>query len=141
MQGYFSSEASASQQAAISWSAPVRLVQSAQPRKSGESPAEIKDDVYDDDESAGIGSAAGENTGRWANEEHELFLRGLELYGKGWKKIANLIKTRTVVQIRTHAQKHFQKLSKVELCVHPVYVRMLPSVNQFFRWICYTGAA
>lgn len=46
-----------------------------------------------------------EATGRWSNEEHDLFIRGLELYGKGWKKIANLIKTRTVVQIRTHSQK------------------------------------
>jgi hypothetical protein len=34
------------------------------------------------------------------------------LYGKGWKKIAGLIKTRTVVQIRTHAQKYFLKLTK-----------------------------
>lgn len=34
------------------------------------------------------------------------------MYGKGWKKIASLIKTRTVVQIRTHAQKYFLKLSK-----------------------------
>jgi SHAQKYF class myb-like DNA-binding protein len=41
-----------------------------------------------------------------------LFIKGLELYGKGWKKIASLIKTRTVVQIRTHAQKYFLKLSK-----------------------------
>jgi hypothetical protein len=41
-----------------------------------------------------------------------LFLKGLELHGKGWKKIASLIKTRTVVQIRTHAQKYFLKLQK-----------------------------
>jgi hypothetical protein len=34
------------------------------------------------------------------------------MYGKGWKKIASLIKTRTVVQIRTHAQKYFLKLAK-----------------------------
>eukprot|EP01031_Cornospumella_fuschlensis_P048068 gene48068-58881_t len=45
-----------------------------------------------------------ECTGRWTREEHQLFIKGLEMYGKGWKKIANLIKTRTVVQIRTHAQ-------------------------------------
>lgn len=57
-------------------------------------------------------SAAGENTGRWTAEEHRLFLQGLEQHGKGWKKIASLIKSRTVVQIRTHAQKYFQKLSK-----------------------------
>jgi SHAQKYF class myb-like DNA-binding protein len=56
--------------------------------------------------------AQGENTGRWTAEEHRLFLQGLEQHGKGWKKIASLIKSRTVVQIRTHAQKYFQKLSK-----------------------------
>jgi SHAQKYF class myb-like DNA-binding protein len=54
----------------------------------------------------------GENTGRWTAEEHLLFLQGLEQFGKGWKNIASLIKSRTVVQIRTHAQKYFQKLAK-----------------------------
>lgn len=62
-------------------------------------------------QSNGQGSQ-GENTGRWTAEEHRLFLQGLELHGKGWKKIASLIKSRTVVQIRTHAQKYFQKLAK-----------------------------
>ena len=57
-------------------------------------------------------SGMGENTGRWTAEEHRLFLQGLEQHGKGWKKIASLIKSRTVVQIRTHAQKYFQKLAK-----------------------------
>ena len=52
--------------------------------------------------------------GRWTNEEHRLFLKGLELHGKGWKKIASLIKSRTVVQIRTHAQKYFLKVSKAK---------------------------
>jgi SHAQKYF class myb-like DNA-binding protein len=56
--------------------------------------------------------ALGESTGRWTSEEHRLFLQGLEQHGKGWKKIASLIKSRTVVQIRTHAQKYFQKLAK-----------------------------
>lgn len=58
-----------------------------------------------------------ENTGRWTAEEHRLFLQGLELHGKGWKKIASLIRTRTVVQIRTHAQKYFQKLAKARLTI------------------------
>jgi SHAQKYF class myb-like DNA-binding protein len=57
-------------------------------------------------------SPTSENTGRWTAEEHRLFLQGLEEHGKGWKKIASLIQTRTVVQIRTHAQKYFQKLAK-----------------------------
>ncbi|KAG5188176.1 hypothetical protein JKP88DRAFT_155917, partial [Tribonema minus] len=53
-----------------------------------------------------------QNTGRWTYSEHCLFLKGLDAHGKAWKKIASLIKTRTVVQIRTHAQKYFQKLAK-----------------------------
>mmetsp|Transcript_32966 Transcript_32966/g.60782 ORF Transcript_32966/g.60782 Transcript_32966/m.60782 type:complete len:309 (-) Transcript_32966:375-1301(-) len=54
-----------------------------------------------------------ENAGRWTAEEHRLFLQGLEQYGnKGWKEIATLIQSRTVVQTRTHAQKYFKKLSK-----------------------------
>lgn len=62
--------------------------------------------------SSGGQGAQGENTGRWTAEEHRLFLQGLDQHGKGWKKIASLIKSRTVVQIRTHAQKYFQKLAK-----------------------------
>lgn len=51
--------------------------------------------------------------GRWTTEEHRLFLQGLQLHNKQWKLIADLVKTRTVVQIRTHAQKYFQKLEKL----------------------------
>ena len=53
-----------------------------------------------------------EHTGRWTKEEHESFLSALKKYGKEWKKVAAKVKTRTVVQTRTHAQKYFQKLSK-----------------------------
>jgi len=52
------------------------------------------------------------SAGRWTAEEHKLFLQGLDMYQKQWKLIADLVKTRTVVQIRTHAQKYFQKLQK-----------------------------
>lgn len=53
------------------------------------------------------------STGRWTEEEHRLFLIGLEQFPyRAWKKIATLIQTRTVVQIRTHAQKYYQKLAK-----------------------------
>ncbi|CAM9328636.1 unnamed protein product [Chrysoparadoxa australica] len=53
-----------------------------------------------------------ENTGRWSTEEHNLFLHGLETLGKNWKGIAEVIPTRSVVQIRTHAQKYFLRLEK-----------------------------
>ena len=69
-------------------------------------------DHGDDDDNNGGGGKGSGSTGRWTREEHHMFLKGLELHGKGWKKIANLIKTRTVVQIRTHAQKYFLKLQK-----------------------------
>jgi SHAQKYF class myb-like DNA-binding protein len=58
-------------------------------------------------------SPSREHTGRWTKEEHEAFLSALQQYGKEWKKVAAKVKTRTVVQTRTHAQKYFQKLSKV----------------------------
>ena len=33
----------------------------------------------------------GENTGRWTAEEHSIFVKGLEQYGKEWKEIANMV--------------------------------------------------
>mmetsp|Transcript_11981 Transcript_11981/g.27834 ORF Transcript_11981/g.27834 Transcript_11981/m.27834 type:complete len:292 (-) Transcript_11981:777-1652(-) len=53
-----------------------------------------------------------ENTGRWTQEEHERFLQGLELFGKKWTKVAEVVRTRTTVQVRSHAQKYFQKMVK-----------------------------
>lgn len=47
---------------------------------------------------------------RWTPEEHRLFLEGIMLYGKDWKKMQPLIKSRSLVQIRTHAQKVFKKI-------------------------------
>ncbi|KAH9254204.1 hypothetical protein BASA81_007793 [Batrachochytrium salamandrivorans] len=46
--------------------------------------------------------------GRWTMEEQELFAQGYELFGRNWKKIASLVKTRNNVQCRTHAQ-HLQR--------------------------------
>jgi len=50
-------------------------------------------------------------TGRWTEEEHQLFLQGLEQYGKVWKMIATLVKSRTSAQVQSHAQKHFQAIA------------------------------
>ena len=66
----------------------------------------------DDDDPHNRPIATVEHTGRWTREEHEAFLLGLKKYGKEWKKVAAQVRTRTVVQTRTHAQKYFQKLHK-----------------------------
>ena len=63
----------------------------------------------------GRGAAAAvdnENSGRWTQEEHERFLQGLDMYGKKWTKVAEVVNSRTTVQVRSHAQKYFQKMVK-----------------------------
>ncbi|GMF41884.1 unnamed protein product [Phytophthora fragariaefolia] len=57
----------------------------------------------------------GTQVGRWTKREHELFLEGLQRFGKSWKKISSLVHTRTLVQIRTHAQKYLQKQSRAAI--------------------------
>lgn len=52
------------------------------------------------------------NKGRWSKTEHELFLRGLGQFGKDWAVISGLLKTRSVLQIRTHAQKYFRSVER-----------------------------
>ena len=50
------------------------------------------------------------NEGRWSEEEHEKFLEGIVLYNINWKKVTTLIETRTSMQVRSHAQKFFNKM-------------------------------
>lgn len=42
-----------------------------------------------------------EQTGRWTRVEQERFVEGLERYGKEWKKVAAVVETRTIVQVRS----------------------------------------
>ncbi|KAE9034695.1 hypothetical protein PR003_g23697 [Phytophthora rubi] len=52
--------------------------------------------------------------GRWNGEEHQWFLKGLEMFqGPAWGEIARLIGSRTSTQVRTHAQKFFTKLARL----------------------------
>ncbi|KAH6802429.1 Duplicated homeodomain-like superfamily protein [Perilla frutescens var. frutescens] len=48
----------------------------------------------------------------WTVEEHMLFLRGLEIYGKSdWRSISrNVVITRLPSQVASHAQKYFNRL-------------------------------
>ena len=49
------------------------------------------------------------NDGKQKKDEQNLFLKGIALYGNNWKKVKSLIRTRTTVQVRSHAQKFFNK--------------------------------
>eukprot|EP00177_Eucheuma_denticulatum_P002396 GFKZ01004297.1.p1 GENE.GFKZ01004297.1~~GFKZ01004297.1.p1 ORF type:complete len:1082 (+),score=130.78 GFKZ01004297.1:1168-4413(+) len=50
----------------------------------------------------------------WTPEEHSRFVQALQLYDRDWKKIEAYIGTKTVLQIRSHAQKHFGKVTKYQ---------------------------
>lgn len=83
------------------------------PRASatGGSPKREFSDDEDEELSVGGPLVNGIREGRWTKEEHTAFLLGHEKFGKSWKDIATVVKTRTPEQIRTHAQKYFQKKS------------------------------
>lgn len=49
--------------------------------------------------------------GRWTSEEHAAFLHGIRLYGKDWRRVAQVVHTRSAVQTRTHAQKYLLKFA------------------------------
>ena len=46
-------------------------------------------------------------SGKWTEEEHEKFIEGILNYGNEWKKVQQIIKTRSSTQARSHAQKFF----------------------------------
>ena len=48
--------------------------------------------------------------GRWSKGEHIAFLKGYAIHGKAWQKVATVVRTRTCIQTRTHAQKYFEKI-------------------------------
>ena len=62
--------------------------------------------------------------GRWSEDEHELFQRGVERFGWGnWAMMATMIPSRSTKQIKSHAQ----KVAKIE-CWKCVLLRLETSV-------------
>ena len=89
-------------------------------RKNGNSAKKRKTPVK---KNRHTGASTVQQIGRWTNDEHERFLQALKLYPKAlkrnpkqWKKIAEFVKSRTVLQVRTHAQKFFKKLKCEVTC-------------------------
>ena len=64
----------------------------------------------------GVGGAQNKAHRYWSAPEHQRFLEGLKLHGrKNLKAISEYVKTRTPVQVKTHAQKYFLKLARQSL--------------------------
>jgi len=57
------------------------------------------------------GASTKQAAGRWSKEEHELFLCAVKRHGREWAAVATVVTTRTSAQIRSHAQKHFNKVT------------------------------
>lgn len=53
--------------------------------------------------------------GKWNKTEHDRFMKALQKYGKNWGLIQKAVSTRTLAQVRSHAQKMFLSMTKEEL--------------------------
>jgi len=56
--------------------------------------------------------SAAKSTGRWTKEEHHRFVEGIKKFGKNWKQVEDFVGTRNGAQIRSHAQKFFNRLQR-----------------------------
>nr|XP_043624043.1 transcription factor SRM1 [Erigeron canadensis]XP_043624044.1 transcription factor SRM1 [Erigeron canadensis] len=67
----------------------------------------------------------------WTEDEHRLFLLGLEKYGKGdWRSISrNYVVTRTPTQVASHAQKYFIRLNSINKDRRRSSIHDITSVN------------
>jgi SHAQKYF class myb-like DNA-binding protein len=49
--------------------------------------------------------------GRWTRIEHDRFIKALEKFGRDWISVQKFVRTRSLSQVRSHAQKFFMKIS------------------------------
>ncbi|KAI0529013.1 hypothetical protein KFK09_001558 [Dendrobium nobile] len=62
---------------------------------------------------------------RWTAEEHNKFLEALKLHGRAWRRIEEHIGSKTTVQIRSHAQKFFSKVTRESSSNSPCTVKAI----------------
>ncbi|XP_078115761.1 histone H2A deubiquitinase MYSM1 [Sander vitreus] len=58
-------------------------------------------------------SASGSSS-RWSKQEKELFEEGLAQFGQRWTKIAKLVGSRSVIQVKSYARQYFKHKAKSE---------------------------
>ena len=51
--------------------------------------------------------------GRWSTEEENLFEQGFLQHNRDWKKVQAVVRSRTLLQVRSHAQKYFMRLERL----------------------------
>lgn len=54
-------------------------------------------------------------TGRWTQAESRRFMNAIEKYGRNWFEVQKKVKTRSIPQIRSHAQKMFLNLPEEDI--------------------------
>ena len=79
--------------------------------------------------------------GRWTKEEQNLFNFAYQWHGKDWKKLSQIITTRSIVQIRSHAQKYCNKYNNKqsrESQYQKIYIldQALEGLNQYISNTC-----
>ncbi|KAM4574525.1 histone H2A deubiquitinase MYSM1 isoform 2-T2 [Fundulus diaphanus] len=59
-------------------------------------------------------STSASASSRWSKQEKELFQEGLVRYGRRWTKIAKLVDTRSVLQVKSYARQYFKHKAKAD---------------------------
>lgn len=54
------------------------------------------------------------NHGKWRKTEHARFVTGMHKFGRNWVKVQHHVGTRTLIQVRSHAQKYFMGVEGTE---------------------------
>nr|XP_061834197.1 histone H2A deubiquitinase MYSM1-like isoform X2 [Nerophis lumbriciformis] len=53
------------------------------------------------------------SSSRWSKQEKDLFEEGLAQFGRRWTKIARLVRSRTVLQVKSYARQYFKHKAKL----------------------------
>uniref|UniRef100_A0A3Q0S3U8 Myb-like, SWIRM and MPN domain-containing protein 1 n=1 Tax=Amphilophus citrinellus TaxID=61819 RepID=A0A3Q0S3U8_AMPCI len=68
---------------------------------------DLKCTAQDNRRTKNLASASGSSS-RWSKQEKELFEEGLAQFGRRWTKIAKLMESRTVLQVKSYARQYFK---------------------------------